>query len=144
MLLEKWSTSYLSSAALKHNPHRAKLQITATNSLGSIAPRFRGGRGAPGGAGQGRAGPGGATPALRDGRAHPALTSPPIPGRNRGAPGLGTRHRRPRHTQPQLTEPPAPMSSAQMHHEPKTCCLFPQDSPCIVRNSYILQKMMMI
>lgn len=106
MLLEKWSTSYLSSAALKHNPHRAKLQITATNSLGSIAPRFRGGRGAPGGAGQGRAGPGGAAPALRDGRAHPALTSPAIPGHSRPQP------RRPRTGD----TPSAPSSHATSAH----------------------------
>lgn len=48
MLLQKWSTSYLRSTMLKHKPHKAKLKVTATNSLPSITPRLRSSSCAPG------------------------------------------------------------------------------------------------
>lgn len=127
MLLEKWSTSYLRSTTLKHKPHAAKLKITARNSLQSITPHeeavlcpWQCARARPGRA---------AAPARA------ALASPPVPG-TAAAPPHGHSHHRPRPTQAQLTHLTVPELRTQTE-QIKNLNLFPQDSPCTVRNSYL-------
>lgn len=88
MLLEKWSTSYLTSTMLKR--HTAQLKTTAPNSLQSIAPRCSSSGCAPGRLSRAALPSTRPGPARTGGCALPALTFPSIPGHSRDASGLGT------------------------------------------------------
>lgn len=148
MLLEKWSTSYLRSTMLKHKPHAAKLKITATNSLQSITPRLRSSSCAPGSARPSRSScTAGGKERPRLARvaapgAQPALTFPSIPGHNCGASGRGTAQSPPSSHATSAHRAPCASELGTDAQQTKNLLFFPQDSPCAVRNFYILLKMM--